>query len=200
MDRREGESQQLESPFIFQRYRVWLLCFFTKLIECSPPLRTVRQLPVKLSSDERTGASTAIPDNIKSTPIWQNSRSRNGTNQVYSASRRSPIHSPFHPLVRSYLHDIPSIAFFHPVMVAPLIFLTYPFLFITVAWNGDAYAQMCVCVRVLSSCERVSSSCDHAPITPADIQRARNRNNAPCFSRETVVATPFVNLAFTRVT
>lgn len=77
---RERESQRSESPFIFQRYREWLLRFFTKLIECSPPLRTVRQLPVELSSAERTGAPTAAADNIKSAPIWQNSRSRNGTN------------------------------------------------------------------------------------------------------------------------
>jgi len=73
---RERESQSLvEPPFIFQRYREWLPRFFTKLIECSLPLRTARQLPVELSSFGRTGAPSLVADNIKSAPIWQNSRS-----------------------------------------------------------------------------------------------------------------------------
>jgi len=74
--KRERESQSLmEPPFIFQRYREWLPRFFTKLIECSLPLRTARQLPVELSSVGRIGAPLLVADNIKSAPIWQNSRS-----------------------------------------------------------------------------------------------------------------------------
>lgn len=55
-----------ESPFICRRYREWLPRFFTKLIECSPPLRTMRQLPAKLSSAGCRDAPVAIADNIKS--------------------------------------------------------------------------------------------------------------------------------------
>lgn len=75
--KREGiiSSRLLEPPFIFQRYREWLPRFFTKLIECSPPLRTMRQLPVKLSSARNADAPSPAADNIKSASIWQNSRS-----------------------------------------------------------------------------------------------------------------------------
>lgn len=72
---REGLARSLEALFICRRYRDWLLRFFTKLIECSPPLRTMRQLPVELSSIGRGAAPLAPADNIKSAPIWQNSRS-----------------------------------------------------------------------------------------------------------------------------
>lgn len=78
--KRERKSARDGVSIHFQRYREWLQRFFTKLIECSPPLRTVRQLPVELSSAERIDAPSAAADNIKSAPIWQNSRSRNGTN------------------------------------------------------------------------------------------------------------------------
>lgn len=68
-------ARSLEALFICRRYRDWLHRFFTKLIECSPPLRTMRQLPVELSSVGREAESLARTDNIKSAPIWQNSGS-----------------------------------------------------------------------------------------------------------------------------
>lgn len=71
----DGVARSLEALFICRRYRDWLHRFFTKLIECSPPLRTMRQLPVELSSVGREAESLARTDNIKSAPIWQNSRS-----------------------------------------------------------------------------------------------------------------------------
>jgi len=37
-ERRKRVRERADAPFIFRRYRGWLPCFFTKLIECSPPL------------------------------------------------------------------------------------------------------------------------------------------------------------------
>lgn len=67
----EVDRAHQTSLFICQRNVEWP--FFTKLIECSPPLHTMRQLPEKLSfsTEERVGGSYSV--NIKAARIWQNS-------------------------------------------------------------------------------------------------------------------------------
>lgn len=72
--RKRRESAPGGAPIHFPRYHEWLPRFFTKLIECSSPLRTMRQLPVKLSSGGNADAPSPAEDNIKSASIWQNSR------------------------------------------------------------------------------------------------------------------------------
>lgn len=114
---REDSGREDEAPFICQRYREWLPRFFTKLIECSPPLRTTRQLPAELSSVARTCAPAPAADNIKSAAIWQNSRS---VMALIRCTLPAVVPDPFRP-ARPPVH--PAIA---RVYFPPITFSTIP--------------------------------------------------------------------------
>lgn len=123
--KRESQSLAVEPPFIFQRYREWLPRFFTKLIECSLPLRTARQLPVELSSVGPIGAPSLVADNIKSAPIWQNSRSVMALIRCTLPAVVSPDLFTLSPPCSSLRSRISPITFHPPPSLFPILLLLY---------------------------------------------------------------------------